>query len=216
MHREPSAVDRLLSQGVVPVIRTSTVASARLAVEWLAEANYRSFELTMTIPGAIDLIRELRERPDFLIGAGTVLDPETAREVIAAGAKFLVSPALVPDIVAVGREHGVPVLMGGVTPTEILAASRAGSPVVKLFPASTVGPAHLKALKSVFPTIPIMPTGGIEAGNLADWFAAGAACVGVGGKLLDNKAIERGDRQSIIDAGSELLAALQRCRSGPV
>ncbi len=200
----------------MPVIRTSTVASARLAVEWLAEANYRSFELTMTIPGAIDLIRELRERPDFLIGAGTVLDPETAREVIAAGAKFLVSPALVPDIVAVGREHGVPVLMGGVTPTEILAASRAGSPVVKLFPASTVGPAHLKALKSVFPTIPIMPTGGIEAGNLADWFAAGAACVGVGGKLLDNKAIERGDRQSIIDAGSELLAALQRCRSGPV
>jgi 2-dehydro-3-deoxyphosphogluconate aldolase/(4S)-4-hydroxy-2-oxoglutarate aldolase len=130
MHREPSAVDRLLSQGVVPVIRTSTVASARLAVEWLAEANYRSFELTMTIPGAIDLIRELRERPDFLIGAGTVLDPETAREVIAAGAKFLVSPALVPDIVAVGREHGVPVLMGGVTPTEILAASLAGGEAV--------------------------------------------------------------------------------------
>lgn len=212
MTARQNAVERLVAQGVVPVIRTRTVAHARLAVAWLAEANYRCFELTMTIPGAIDLMRELRDRPDFVVGAGTVLDEETARDVIAAGAEFLVSPAVRPEIVAVGREHGVPVLLGALTPTEVLAASRAGSPVVKLFPASTVGPAHLKALKSVYPTIPIMPTGGIDAVNLAEWLAAGAACVGVGGKLLDNKAIEQGDRQSIMDAGADLLAVLERYR----
>jgi 2-dehydro-3-deoxyphosphogluconate aldolase/(4S)-4-hydroxy-2-oxoglutarate aldolase len=207
MTSHPSAVEQILSQRVVPVIRTHNIANARKAVLWLAEANYRSFELTMTIPGAVDLIAELRQQTDFQIGAGTVLDEQAATEVIAAGAQFLVSPSALPAVAAVARTHGVPCLLGGLTPTEILAAWQMGSSVVKLFPAATVGPAHLKALKSVYPFIPIMPTGGIDVGNIAQWFAAGAACVGVGGKLVDEQAIERDERQNIIDAGAELLTA---------
>lgn len=208
-----STVDQLLAYGVVPVIRTSTPDLARTSVEWLAEAGFNTFEITMTIPDACRVIRACSAREGVLIGAGTVLDPADVHAVIAAGARYVVSPCLVPDVAAACRDHGVPCLMGALTPSEVHQARKAGASVVKIFPASSVGPGHLKALRSVFPDIPFMPTGGIDSATVGDWIKAGAACVGVGGKLVDEKLIQAGRREEIVSLGRTLRAAFGAARA---
>lgn len=200
-------LQRLIGFGVVPVIRNSRADHARTAVRWLAEAGYGTFEITMTTPGALDLVAELAAEGGALIGAGTVTSRTAAEAVIAAGARYVVSPCVVAEVAAVCRAHGVPCLMGALTPTEVFAALAAGADAVKVFPASTVGPGHLKALRSVFPDTSFVPTGGIDAGNVAAWVQAGAVCVGVGGKLVDEALVVRDDRAGIIAAGTQLLDA---------
>ena len=186
---------------LIPVIRTSTAARAATAVAWLQEAGLRIFEITMTVPDAPALIRGLASDPQLLIGAGTVPDAASARACLDAGARFLVSPWVEPSIVGPAHDAGACAMLGALTPSEVRAALAAGADVVKIFPASSVGgPTHLKALRSVFPDVVFCPTGGVDARNLQDYLDAGAGFVGIGGKLVDEKAIAAGDRGAVIAA----------------
>ncbi len=192
---------------VVPVVRTSTAARAATAVSWLRDAGIRIFEITMTIPDAPALIRELASDPSLLIGAGTVPDRASAAICLAAGARFIVAPWIDPTLSAPCRDAGAALMLGALTPTEVRAALAANADVVKIFPASSVGgPAHIKALASVLPHVPFCPTGGVEPGNVAAFLSAGAAFVGMGGALVDEKRIAAGDRAAIQAAARQVLA----------
>jgi len=199
-------IQQLRAARVVPVVRTSSAARADTAVEWLRGAGIRIFEITMTIPGAVALIGRLSRDPDLLIGAGTVPDEATARACLEAGARFLVAPWVDPALSAPCRKAGAALMLGALTPTEVRAALAAGSDVVKVFPASSAGgPGHLRALASVFPGVAFCPTGGVEPGNVAAYLAAGAAFVGMGGALVDEKRIAAGDRAAIEAAAKAVL-----------
>jgi 2-dehydro-3-deoxyphosphogluconate aldolase / (4S)-4-hydroxy-2-oxoglutarate aldolase len=175
-------------------------------VEWLRSAGFRIFEITMTIPDAIALIGRLTKDPDLLIGAGTVPDAATADACLDAGARFLVAPWVDPTLSAPCRAAEAALMLGALTPTEVRAALAAGADVVKIFPASSLGgPAHIKALASVFPGVAFCPTGGVEPGNVAAYLAAGAAFVGMGGALVDEKRIAAGDRAAIEAAAKAVL-----------
>lgn len=196
-----SLTEQILAFKVIPVLRLASRASAETAVDCLVEAGFRTVELTLTTPGAIALIGSLRARMDaqFLVGAGTVLDLDMARACLDAGANYLVSPCVVPGMAKLAAEHGAAALAGGFTPGEVLAAWREGAAIVKVFPASTGGPAHLGALHAVYPEIPLCPTGGVSLANMADYFKSGAAVVGVGNNVIDQKALAAGDRGAVIE-----------------
>ena len=191
---------RLLASRVIPVLRLRSREEAQTAIDCLIEAGFNTVELTLTTPGAVELIESLRRnsKADFLVGAGTVLDLASARACLDAGADYLVSPCLVPGMAALARAAGRIALTGGFTPGEVLAAWREGAAVVKVFPASTGGPAHLAALHAVYPDIPLCPTGGVSSSNMLDFFRAGAAVVGVGNNVIDLKALAAGDRGAVI------------------
>jgi 2-dehydro-3-deoxyphosphogluconate aldolase / (4S)-4-hydroxy-2-oxoglutarate aldolase len=204
---QTTLIQRLRAARVVPVIRTSSAAHAERAVEWLRGAGIGIFEITMTIPGAVPLIRQLAKDPDLLIGAGTVPDAATARACLDAGARFLVAPWVDPDLSEPCRQANAALMLGALTPTEVRAALAAGADVVKIFPASSAGgPAHIKALASVFPSVVFCPTGGVEPGNVAAYLSAGAAFVGMGGALVDEKRIAAGDRAAIEAAAKAVLS----------
>jgi 2-dehydro-3-deoxyphosphogluconate aldolase / (4S)-4-hydroxy-2-oxoglutarate aldolase len=195
---QPALIQRLRAARVVPVIRTSSAAHAETAVRWLHAAGIRIFEITMTIPDAVPLIRQLTKNPDLLIGAGTVPDQATARACLDAGARFLVAPWVDPTLSEPCRQANAALMLGALTPTEVRAALIAGADVVKIFPASSAGgPGHIKALASVFPKVAFCPTGGVEPGNVAAYLSAGAAFVGMGGALVDEKRIAANDRAAI-------------------
>ena len=199
-------IARLRAARVVPVVRTSSAAHAATAVSWLRDAGLRIFEITMTIPDAPALIRDLASDPELLIGAGTVPNRATAEVCLNAGARFIVAPWVDAALSAPSREAGAILMLGAVTPTEVRAALAAGADVVKIFPASSVGgPAHIKALASVLPHVPFCPTGGVEPGNVAAYLAAGAAFVGMGGALVDEKRMAAGDRGAIEAATRAIL-----------
>lgn len=202
-----SVLDHLRAARVVPVVRTRSAALAATGVGWLRDAGLSVFEITMTIPDAPALIRELAADPALLVGAGTVADAATARACLDAGARFIVAPWVDPALAAPCRDAGALLMLGAMTPTEVRAARAAGADVVKIFPASSAGgPAHIKALASVFPGVPFCPTGGVEPGNVAAWLAAGAAFVGMGGKLVDEARIAAGDRDAVTAAARQVLA----------
>ena len=192
--------NQLLASRVIPVLRLPSRKDAEVAIDCLIEAGFNTVEVTLTTPGAIELIASLRRsgRGDFLIGAGTVLDLASARACLDAGADYLVSPCLVPGMAALADAAGRIALTGGFTPGEVLAAWREGAAVVKVFPASTGGPSHLGALHAVYPDIPLCPTGGVSSSNMLDYFKAGAAVVGVGNNVIDQKALAAGDRGGVI------------------
>ena len=200
--------ERLAAARVVPVIRTSTAALAETAVEWLRGAGLSVFEITMTIPDAPSLIGRLAADPALLVGAGTVPDPALARACLDAGAAFIVAPWVDPTLAGACRAQGALLMLGAMTPTEVRAALKAGADVVKVFPASSAGgPAHIRALRSVFPGVAFCPTGGIAPGDVAAYLAAGAAFLGMGGALVDEKRIAAGDRAAIEAAARQVLAA---------
>ena len=190
--------DRLVAQRVVPVLRLASSGETERAVDCLAEAGFRTFEITLTTPGAVELIGRISAREGWLVGAGTVLDLGAAHACLHAGARFLVSPCLVPDMARVAHEAGRAALIGGFTPGEILAAHREGADIVKVFPAATGGPEHLRAIHAVFPDIRLCPTGGVSLQNIEAYFAAGAALVGVGNNIVDQRALAAGDRARVI------------------
>jgi 2-dehydro-3-deoxyphosphogluconate aldolase/(4S)-4-hydroxy-2-oxoglutarate aldolase len=195
---------------IVPVIRTATAAHAATAVAWLREAGISVFEITLTIPDAIPLLRDLASDPALLIGAGTVPDAAAAEACCAAGARFLVTPWVDPAVIAVAHAAGAAALPGTLTPTEVRAALAAGADAVKVFPASSAGgPGHIRALASVFPGVAFCPTGGVDARSAPDYFAAGAAFVGIGGRLVDEARIAAGDRSAIERAAREVLGIMQ-------
>ncbi len=202
-----SLLARLAAAHVVPVIRTRDAALAETAIAWLREAGLRLFEITMTIPDAPALIRRLAADPDLLIGAGTVPDAATAAACLAAGARFIVAPWVDPVLAAPCRAADAALMLGAITPTEVRAALAAGADVVKVFPASSAGgPAHIKALASVFPGVAFCPTGGVDPGNFTAYLAAGARFVGMGGALVDEKRIVAGDRDAIQNAARQVMA----------
>ena len=199
-------LETLRKSRVVPVLRSREARHAATAVAWLHEAGLRVFEITMTIPDAPALIRELASDPSLLVGAGTVPDRATAEACIAAGARFIVAPWIDATLAAPCREADAVLMLGALTPTEVRAALAAGADVVKVFPASSVGgPAHIRALRSVFPDVAFCPTGGVEPGNVAAYLDAGAAFVGMGGALVDEKRIAAGDRAAIMEAARHVM-----------
>jgi 2-dehydro-3-deoxyphosphogluconate aldolase/(4S)-4-hydroxy-2-oxoglutarate aldolase len=193
---------------VIPVVRTHATRHAATAVQWLRDAGLRVFELTMTIPDAPSLIRELAADPSLIIGAGTVPDRATAGTCLAAGARFIVAPWIDPSLAAPCRAADAMLMLGALTPTEVRAALAAGADAVKVFPAASVGgPAHIRALASVLPEVAFCPTGGVEPANVAAYLASGAAFVGIGGALVDERRIAAGDRAAIEAAAQQVLAA---------
>jgi 2-dehydro-3-deoxyphosphogluconate aldolase/(4S)-4-hydroxy-2-oxoglutarate aldolase len=199
--------DLLVAQRVVPVLRLGSAAMTIRAADCLREAGFGTFEITLTTPGAIELIGELCARigATAVVGAGTVLDLDAARRCVDAGARFLVAPCVVPGLAALAHEAGRAALVGAFTPTEVLAAHREGADVVKVFPASIGGPGHLAALHAVFPDLLLCPTGGVTLDNMNAYFAAGAALVGVGNNLLDQDALAAGDIARVIAGARRFL-----------
>ena len=200
-------LERLRAARVVPVVRTHSAAHAATAVQWLRDAGIGVFEITMTIHGAPGLIRELAADPALLIGAGTVPDAIAAQECLAAGARFVVAPWVDLSLAAPCRAAGALLMLGAMTPTEVRAAQAAGADVVKVFPAASLGgPAHIRALRSVFPDVSFCPTGGIAPDQVGAYLAAGADFVGMGGALVDERRIAAGDREAIAAAARQVLS----------
>ena len=197
------------------VIRLQDPAALRGVVDALAEGGVRALEVTMTVPRAIDLIGELAPTlaGDFLLGAGTVLDPDTARRAVDAGAQFIVSPVFRPEVIAAGHQHNVPVMPGCFTATEILSAWDAGADVIKVFPATSVGPGYLKDIRGPLPQVKLMPTGGVSIDNVGDWLRAGAVAVGVGSALLDAKAISARRYAPIIENARRIVQNVREART---
>ncbi len=177
--------DRLLADGVIMCVRQDEAARARAGALAAAAGGLPVLEITLTCPDALELIRELAPREELLVGAGTVLTPAAVHAVADAGGAFALSPVLDSDVLAAARERDLLAIPGAATPTEVLAARRAGAPLVKLFPSGPLGgPDYLRAVRGPLPDIPLVPTSGPTAGTMAAWLAAGAAAVGVGGEVL--------------------------------
>ncbi len=194
--------------GIVAVIRLKDPAKVQAVVDAIAAGGVRAIEVTMTVPGAVGLIASLAPRmpAGFLLGAGTVVDPDTARQVIDAGAQFIVSPIFRRSLIDACHERSVPVTPGCFTPTEILEAWDAGADIVKVFPATALGPGYIKDVRAPLPQVKLMPTGGVTVENAGEWIKAGAVAVGVGSALLDTKAIDRGD-YGVLQAKAERIVA---------
>jgi 2-dehydro-3-deoxyphosphogluconate aldolase / (4S)-4-hydroxy-2-oxoglutarate aldolase len=194
--------------GVVAVIRMKDPDKVRAVVDAIAEGGVRAIEVTMTVPGALGLIAALAPKmpSGFLFGAGTVLDGITAAQVIDAGAQFIVSPVFRRSLIIACHERGVPVTPGCFTPTEILEAWDAGADIVKVFPATALGPGYIRDVRAPLPQVKLMPTGGVTVENAGEWIKAGAVAVGVGSALLDTKAIEAGD-YGVLRAKAERIVA---------
>jgi len=201
--------------GLVPVIRAESPEVAGQAIEAIRAGGVPILEITMTVPGAIRLIEEMARRygGDAVVGAGTVLDPETARACILAGARFVVSPSLNLETIACCRRYGVAVLPGALTPTEVVAAWQAGADMVKVFPAGAVGGAsYIKALKAPLPQVDLVPTGGVSLKTAADFIKAGATALGVGPDLVDTKALQEGRAAGITRKARELVEIVKAAR----
>jgi 2-dehydro-3-deoxyphosphogluconate aldolase/(4S)-4-hydroxy-2-oxoglutarate aldolase len=200
--------------GVVAVIRLAEASRLREVADALARGGVRVLEVTMTVPGAVGLIAELAASlpDDVLVGAGTVVDAETAGAVIEAGAAFVVGPVFRPQVIEVCRRHDVPVMPGCLTPTEILAAWDAGADLVKVFPATALGPGFFKDVLAPLPQLRLMPTGGVTRENAGEWIRAGAAAIGVGTALVDRRAVAERRFEAITAAARHFIQAVQLAR----
>ena len=202
--------------GIIPVIRAESGDAAKAVVEALVEAGLIVAEITMTVPRAIDAIASVARHfgDRVLVGAGTVTDADTARRAVDAGAEFIVTPCLVPEVIDAARRAEVAVLPGALTPTEVLQAFRLGGDMVKVFPAQNLGGAsYLRALRGPFPEIPLVPTGGVTLENVREMFDAGAAAVGVGSEMISKDALARRDYAAIGALAAQFLGAARQARS---
>jgi 2-dehydro-3-deoxyphosphogluconate aldolase/(4S)-4-hydroxy-2-oxoglutarate aldolase len=202
--------------GLVPVLRAESEAQGMALAVAIADGGVTCLEVTMTVPGAVHLIARLaKERPEILLGAGTVLNLEAAKACLDAGAQFIVSPAFDEKTVSHCRKHEVAVLPGALTPTEIIRAWDAGADVVKIFPASAMGGArYLKSLKAPLPHIEMIPTGGVSLSTAADFLDAGAFALGVGADLVDTKAITGGHPETVTAHARKYLEIVQGFQAG--
>jgi len=207
---------RIEEVGIVPVVRASSSEEAVTVAEIIREGGIPIVEITMTVPGAITVIAELSKRygDEVLVGAGTVLDSETARSCIAAGAQFIISPALNVQTIELCKSQRIAIFPGALTPTEVVTAWDAGADAVKVFPCSAVGGAsYLRALKAPLPEVKLVPTGGVSLATAKDFIAAGAWALGVGADLVNTKAIKAGDRESVVAAARNYVAAVREARA---
>lgn len=203
--------------GIIPVVRAASVEEATRAVEAISAGGIPVVEITMTVPNAVSVIREVAQQHggNVLIGAGTVITAEQAESCLRAGAEFLVSPGLSAPVLSVARVSEKLAIPGALTPTELMQAHEHGARLVKIFPCGNVGgPKYLKSLKAPFPNAALIPTGGVNAANAADFIAAGAFALGVGADLVDAKALREGNLQKITAAAQELVQAVNAARAG--
>jgi 2-dehydro-3-deoxyphosphogluconate aldolase/(4S)-4-hydroxy-2-oxoglutarate aldolase len=208
-------IRQMRDSGVVAVMRGADADAVIDIAEALAEGGVTALELTADTPGVMNLIEEVSDAlddTDVIVGAGTVLDEETARAAILAGAEFVVSPSFHEDVVETCNRYGAPVAPGIATPTEAVEAYQAGADMVKLFPASSLGPDFLASIKSPLGQIPIMPTGGVGPDNAGDFIEAGAECVGAGSSLVDDEAVANGDFDLITANAEAMVQAVQDAR----
>lgn len=208
-------ISRIIESGVVAVIRMKDKDRLLRVIESVREGGVKCIEITMTVPGAVEVIRELSSvvPKDVLIGAGTVVDERTAEKVIGAGAQFVVGPVLNLDIIALCQKRDIPVMPGCYTPTEIFAAWTAGADIVKVFPATSLGPKYFKDFRGPFPDIQLMPTGGVTIDNVGEWILAGACAVGIGSDLLDKTAIEEGRYDVLSERAARMINNVRKARS---
>ena len=209
-------VSSMLEIGIVPIIRVNSAEAAIQSIEAVYEGGIRSAEITMTTPGAIRALEKLADAfgDKMILGAGTVLDPETARATILAGARFLVTPALKVATIEMARRYSTVICPGALTPTEILTAWEAGADFVKVFPCSNVGGAkYIKAVKAPLPQVEMIPTGGVNLDTIGDFLKAGASAVAVGSELIDNETIQAGRYEVFTERAKQFLAAVKAARS---
>jgi 2-dehydro-3-deoxyphosphogluconate aldolase/(4S)-4-hydroxy-2-oxoglutarate aldolase len=202
--------------GIVPIVRTASAESAYKAVEAIYRGGIRAAEVTMTVPGAVKVLERLADQlgDRMVLGAGTVLDPETARICMLAGAQFFVTPALNLDTIEMAHRYSKPICPGALTPTEVLAAWQAGADVVKVFPCDNVGgPKYIKALKGPFPQIEMIPTGGVSLTTAGDFLKAGACAVAVGGELVDAATVKEGRYEVFEERARQFLDVIAKARA---
>jgi 2-dehydro-3-deoxyphosphogluconate aldolase/(4S)-4-hydroxy-2-oxoglutarate aldolase len=207
---------RVAEVGVVPVVRADSAEQAMQVIEAIKAGGVDVLEVTMTVPGAVRVIERLADRygDRVVLGAGTVLDPETARACILAGATFVVSPALNAGTIELCRRYSVAVLPGALTPTEVVTAWQAGADVVKVFPCGALGGAkYLKSLKAPLPQVEMIPTGGVSLKTAAEFIEAGALALGVGADLVDTKAVREGRPEKVTEAARAYVAAVRDARA---
>jgi 2-dehydro-3-deoxyphosphogluconate aldolase/(4S)-4-hydroxy-2-oxoglutarate aldolase len=216
MQQREAAVMAIEQARVVAVIRIKEPSKLQAVVDAISEGGIRALEVTMSVPGAVELIRGLAPKmpAGFLLGAGTVLDAETVHRVVDAGAQFVVSPVFRRDVVQACQDRDIPVMPGCFTPTEILDAWDAGADIIKVFPATALGPGYLKDLRGPLPHIKLMPTGGVTLDNAGDWIRAGAVAVGVGTSLLDAAAIAAGNYDVLRKNAERIIASVRGANGG--
>src|SRR5215510_14603989 len=217
MHMTSKEMMALLTEaGLVPVVRCSSAEAAVSVVAALYEGGIRAAEITMTVPGAVRALEKVADQfgDKLLLGAGTVLDPESARICMLAGAEFFVTPSLKLATIEMAKRYSKPIFPGGMTPTEVLTAWEAGAYAVKIFPAGNVGGAkYIKALMGPFPQIEMIPTGGVNLDTIGEFLKAGSCACGVGGELVDGKTIKEGKFELIQERARQYIAAVAKARS---
>jgi 2-dehydro-3-deoxyphosphogluconate aldolase/(4S)-4-hydroxy-2-oxoglutarate aldolase len=213
--RKEQIVEKLREIGLVPVLRAESEEQALGIASAIAAGGVTVLEITMTVPGAIRVMSRLtKERPDILIGAGTVLDPETARMCMLEGAQFVVSPVLNLKTIEMCHRYSIPVLPGALTPTEVVTAWQAGADVIKVFPASALGGAkYLKSLKAPLPQVEMIPTGGVSLATAKEFLEAGSFALGVGADLVDTKAMAEGKPEKITESAKKYLEIVREFRA---
>ena len=209
-------ISLLTNPGIIAVVRAQQFSQVLPLSEALMAGGVNVIEITMTTPNAIAAIREAREKlaERALIGVGTVLDAGTCRAAIAAGAEFVVTPICRTELVAIAHTAGVPIMLGAYTPTEAQLAHEAGADFIKIFPADTLGPGYIKALRAPLPHLRIVPTGGVDVQNVADFLKAGCAALGVGSSLVSTKILQEADWPELTRRASAFVAAARKARSG--
>jgi 2-dehydro-3-deoxyphosphogluconate aldolase / (4S)-4-hydroxy-2-oxoglutarate aldolase len=210
------SLTRVLDTGIVAILRAPSSEQLTKIARALFEGGIDVIEVTFTVPGALEILAEVKKDlgTRVLLGAGTVLDPETARAALFAGAEFIVSPAFNPEVVRLCNRYDKLAMPGAFTPTEILAAWEAGAGIVKVFPSDAVGPSYLKALKGPFPQIRLLPTGGVNLETIPAFVKAGACAVGVGSALVDPQVIREGKFDRLREMAGQYLQAVQAARGG--
>jgi 2-dehydro-3-deoxyphosphogluconate aldolase/(4S)-4-hydroxy-2-oxoglutarate aldolase len=213
--KKEDVLKKITDIGIVPVVRAESASEALAVANAIRAGGVPILEITMTVPGAIELIRKLSDSlgDEVLIGAGTVIDPDTAAKCIQAGARFIVSPSLNLSVIELCQNQSIPVCPGALTPTEVVTAWQAGADVVKIFPCGAMGGAkYIKALKAPLPQIPMMPTGGVTLETASEFIAAGAVALGVGADLVNLKAIRNGEPEKITNAARAYAEVVRRAR----
>jgi 2-dehydro-3-deoxyphosphogluconate aldolase/(4S)-4-hydroxy-2-oxoglutarate aldolase len=211
-----SALARIRDVGVVPVIRADSSDRALRIADALVEGGMTILEVTMTVPGATGVMKAISQRigQDLVLGAGTVTSEEMVDEAVDAGCTFVVTPCVVPEVIAAAKGHGIGVIGGALSPTEVFATHRAGADMIKVFPASTAGgPGYIRALKGPFPSIELMATGGIALDAVEAYFHAGVAAIGAGSEMISKTAVAFGDFAAIRDAAKAFVGAARRARA---